>query len=788
MLNKTTAHAHRLHYILKVHDSKDAQSNPQDIGAKAHRLMQLHSYVHLHGKLHEYFNWCVVPGVVVTLPTQCTDAKMHRYEDEDFDDDDMLQSIVHDLADMKSSAGVHNFGDSFAVRSSSPFEDGLYASHAGQYLTELNVSEDNLLASIARVRDSADGHMIPVLVMPMIQGCSGVAFSHHPITGDECVVVEMSMQSAAVTDGRGHDTFLLFRHPESDTVKIEGTPPPHTTLSSYNLLMHQIHNILQHSVNSSGESNKIEIEFAWDPHTHKVFVLQVRPITAICNESSLSKTSSHGHPPLSINNSLGDTPWMHIWDTQEPHWMMDAAFLVRAGASPRHQPMFIPDQQVYVRQGETYSYYVNGPGNIHHTIKQSALYDLQLFDQIESVYEKTVATFSQYALPGRISCSRDALCALSELSDIYKMCISFYTFSSSLVTNELESMLLSYVNGDRCKMIKLIGGTCELDVMQQEQLSWHQLVKDCADTFDKAKFMQHVWKYPYLALNFMDESTVCNWGQQRFKYTVSDSGFSAGVYYQTLIRIRQESQQCRQSVSSELPADMRHSFEEHLRIMDNVSASRMKMKYGWAGCSFMMLPTLQYISTNKNVPIKELWNFYNLEALQSLLLEPPAEPAAASAPSSSQRLMAWHNSRGEITRYTSGDVGTILQSLQLGRHAKKVDALLCGKVVSLPDVKPWTRTSGVVRVLETNNANETTNMEPLQCNEIVVTSMLQPNVLDHIKGCCAVVCEEGGLLSHAAIVCREMEKLCIVGCKGAITQLNTGDRICITDDGCIQKE
>ncbi|MBS3175403.1 pyruvate, water dikinase [Candidatus Woesearchaeota archaeon] len=45
-----------------------------------------------------------------------------------------------------------------------------------------------------------------------------------------------------------------------------------------------------------------------------------------------------------------------------------------------------------------------------------------------------------------------------------------------------------------------------------------------------------------------------------------------------------------------------------------------------------------------------------------------------------------------------------------------------------------------------------------------------------------VITSRGGILSHAAIVCRELNKPCIVGVGNLINELKEGDYICLNAD------
>jgi phosphohistidine swiveling domain-containing protein len=62
-----------------------------------------------------------------------------------------------------------------------------------------------------------------------------------------------------------------------------------------------------------------------------------------------------------------------------------------------------------------------------------------------------------------------------------------------------------------------------------------------------------------------------------------------------------------------------------------------------------------------------------------------------------------------------------------------------------------------------------------QEGEILVSPMTTPDFLPAMKKAAAFVTDEGGMLSHAAIVAREMKKPCIVGTKFATQVFKDGD-------------
>lgn len=66
-------------------------------------------------------------------------------------------------------------------------------------------------------------------------------------------------------------------------------------------------------------------------------------------------------------------------------------------------------------------------------------------------------------------------------------------------------------------------------------------------------------------------------------------------------------------------------------------------------------------------------------------------------------------------------------------------------------------------------------VDKFEKGEVLVCSMTSPDYLPLMKKAAAIVTDQGGVLSHAAIVCREMKIPCIVGTKNATQILKEGE-------------
>lgn len=66
------------------------------------------------------------------------------------------------------------------------------------------------------------------------------------------------------------------------------------------------------------------------------------------------------------------------------------------------------------------------------------------------------------------------------------------------------------------------------------------------------------------------------------------------------------------------------------------------------------------------------------------------------------------------------------------------------------------------------------SINQLKEREILVASMTRPEFVPAMKKACAIVTDEGGITSHAAIVARELGKPCVIGTKNATSVLKDG--------------
>lgn len=97
------------------------------------------------------------------------------------------------------------------------------------------------------------------------------------------------------------------------------------------------------------------------------------------------------------------------------------------------------------------------------------------------------------------------------------------------------------------------------------------------------------------------------------------------------------------------------------------------------------------------------------------------------------------------------------------------------------------RVEGVVRVIPVTPDVER-YLDRMQKGEVLVAATTGPEMMVAIQRACAIVTDEGGLMSHAAVVSRELRIPCVVGTRYATRTLRDGDRVLVdAQEGVVQR-
>lgn len=209
---------------------------------------------------------------------------------------------VDGASDEEIAITLRSFDDttSFAVRSSATDEDGSDNSFAGQFESYLNIPKSQIHENILKVQNSVNSERVEtykrergidsvsapaVLVQKMVKAdCAGVAFSANPITGNtsECVVSAVRGLGDKLVDGTENaDTYIVKNN---GAISRDGD-----ILTDEQIL--EIANLAK----TASKHFKRYQDIEWAYENGKLYLLQSRPIT-------------------SLRKFTGENSFINIWD------------------------------------------------------------------------------------------------------------------------------------------------------------------------------------------------------------------------------------------------------------------------------------------------------------------------------------------------------------------------------------------------------------------------------------------------------------------------------------------
>lgn len=126
---------------------------------------------------------------------------------------------------------------------------------------------------------------------------------------------------------------------------------------------------------------------------------------------------------------------------------------------------------------------------------------------------------------------------------------------------------------------------------------------------------------------------------------------------------------------------------------------------------------------------------------------------------------------GKFQLFTNKDVDRIIKEEGLDQIIVDNDMILKGTPVSPGRVK------GRVKIIYSHSNSQKEEIKKMQKGDILVSGSTKPQLIEACHKASAIVTDEGGILSHAAIISRELEIPCVVGTKIATKILKDGDMI-----------
>jgi phosphohistidine swiveling domain-containing protein len=209
--------------------------------------------------------------------------------------------------------------------------------------------------------------------------------------------------------------------------------------------------------------------------------------------------------------------------------------------------------------------------------------------------------------------------------------------------------------------------------------------------------------------------------------------------------------------------------------LQELSTFRVRLKMAFTSFDFHFVELYLAISRISGVPVRNLHQDYSIDDMARLLSE------GTVVPGTPLRVIEYKDCG--LADFDGERAQAFLARLKISfDNASPVEGRLQGTVAYHGSA------TGCVRIVNCNDVLKTNQVrQQMQDGDILVSEMIQLNITDLVQRAGGLITDEGGVLSHAAILAREFGVPCIVGTQRATQMLKDGDCVEIrTDQACVE--
>jgi len=306
------------------------------------------------------------------------------------------------------------------------------------------------------------------------------------------------------------------------------------------------------------------------------------------------------------------------------------------------------------------------------------------------------------------------------------------------------------------------------DSMQKEEVDWFRLNEG---KLSDLNILNHVSKYPWLIVDLFDEKAVVEYMLDRAKETDDVTADEVKKRQgEKKAKLKQEQEDILKGLGSE-ETEARYLAS----FLQTQATERMNIKAYWAGSIYLARKMWEAIAEATDFTIKDLLTHITPPEINQLLAGTYESDLKKELGKRRMGLALVHDKGEEVKILSGGEAEDVFKE-RVKPPAEDVKVVL-GQTASLGKY-----TGRVRKVVAGDLEALRKSMEEFQEGEVLVTSMTQPNMMPVARRAGAIIADEGGITSHAAIISRELGVPCIVGCLQAMQVFENGDNVEVDAD------
>lgn len=392
------------------------------------------------------------------------------------------------------------------------------------------------------------------------------------------------------------------------------------------------------------------------------------------------------------------------------------------------------------------------------------------------LFELKNTNFSQITDPKLIILFKKSYELHSRLRGVFKITRGEFMEQAE---QALKKLIMSRVkNAKKAQEIfEILTTPHELDQINQEIVDWLKLLEK--NKINKYLIAEHLYKYPWLVAHTYNRDVITKELLKKYYHDKKD----VTDWEHKARNLKKQKKRLRKKQNYLLRRFKNKKINYLSWLFCEASLERMRLKGGWSGSDYLYSSLFNEIAHRTNISIDDLYSFYRIdEVIKSIKQH---KPTVSYKELQKRKLSYVLWLRAGRLYFFSGKQATVVIKQELKKYTKEIEnnVLLHGKTASLGIAR------GRVRIVIPGNLIALKDQSKrLKKDFVLVTPMTQPNMIPYIKRAIAIVTDEGGLISHAAIIAREFKIPCVVGTEIATKIFKNGDIIEVdAEKGIVRK-
>jgi len=340
-------------------------------------------------------------------------------------------------------------------------------------------------------------------------------------------------------------------------------------------------------------------------------------------------------------------------------------------------------------------------------------------------------------------------------------------FLASAEIRLLQILKTKYTKQKVTNLFVLLTTPSQFDDTDKQTIDWFFLLLKNIEINIKI-ILDHLCKYPWLIAHSNNVDEFINYYFDKFEKDRKNLEH----LFSNVVNLLDQKIALKKMQKLILNKFNNEEFNYLSKLFQEAAVERMRLKGGWAGSDYLYLPLFEEIAKRTNINIEDLYSSYRIDEIIKALKNQNTILSKSEIQNRKKTFVFILNKR-KLTFY-SGDKADKIIKRQIKNIIKEnIDTItINGQPASLG------KAQGKVKIITPGNFKMLRyDLKHFKDGDVLVSSMTQPNMVPIMKKAAAIVTNEGGLTSHAAIIAREFKIPCIVGCEIATKVFKNGDLI-----------